>query len=170
MKRTGGRDRIRATESPLARALSEMEEAARRREGDGAERSRSLIDRIDTAIAACEQVHLERRDEVTQELISRAREAAAEATSILPPVGDRCLEAIITRVSSGHAVFVQELMEGLWETQALAFDLLMPSRRGFRDNRDHRETRRQRSRDGRPDDHTAAMAGSRPNADEGWAA
>ena len=98
-----------------------------------ARRLRRLVERLDLAIAACENAHLERRPEVTDELAADAREVLRMARSLLP-----------TTVAPGAAPLaggvcivpgrVDQLMDHLWTLQAAAFDALLPWRRELGDD------------------------------------
>ena len=111
-------------ESQLREEASELE--PRRR-------LRRLVERLDFVIAACENAHLQRRLDVTEELATRAREVFVAARSLLPA------DAAEADLPSGAAAWIvpgriDQLMDRLWTLQAAAFDALLPWRRELGDD------------------------------------
>ena len=93
---------------------------------------RRLVERLDLTIAACENAHLQRRLDVTEELATRAREVLVTARSLLPAAAE-------ARLPSGAAAWsvpvrIDQLMDRLWTVQAAAFDALLPWRRELGDD------------------------------------
>lgn len=98
-------------------------------------RLRRLVERLDFAIAACENAHLQRRLDVSDELATRAREAFVAARSLLPPAA---AEAELPADAAAWIVpaRIDQLMDRLWTLQAAAFDALLPWRRELHDEDD----------------------------------
>jgi hypothetical protein len=89
-------------------------------------RVRSVVERIDEAIAACERAHLERRRDVGRDLAAQAEGVVAEVSS-LGANGIDVLGGV--RVEGPLPTRVIDLMDRLWLLQERMFDVLAPSRR-----------------------------------------
>jgi hypothetical protein len=88
---------------------------------------RSVVDRVDEAIRACEEAHLRQLHEVNDELAAHAREVFVEALPVLEcATGDPArpptpVPAVPRRID--------HLMDLLWSLQERTFDALAPWRR-----------------------------------------
>jgi hypothetical protein len=122
---------VTAVETRFHRTCEERESQLREEasELEPQRRLRRLVDRLDAAIAACENAHLQRRMEVTDELAAHAHQVYGLARSLLPPTA-----AVPAAPASGGAAWpvptrIDHLMDRLWTLQAAAFDALLPWRR-----------------------------------------
>ena len=91
-------------------------------------RLRRLVDKIDVAIAACEETHLQGIKEVTAEVTKRAGEVFTFARRAVRLSGDveamRQLDEYLAR----RQIKITEVMDVLWSIQETVFDLMLPWR------------------------------------------
>lgn len=116
---TGSRFEQTVATARLIAEGAEMRSLTRRR-------VRSVVERIDEAIAACERAHLERRRDVGRDLAAQAEGVVAELSS-LGANGIDVLGGV--RVEGPLPTRVIDLMDRLWLLQERMFDVLAPSRR-----------------------------------------
>jgi hypothetical protein len=88
---------------------------------------RSLVDRVDDAIFACEEAHLGHLEEVTDDLAARARDVYRQAWTVLAHTGDNTTLAV--DVAGPTPERIDQLMDRLWAIQESTFNALLPWRR-----------------------------------------
>lgn len=91
-------------------------------------RMRRLVDRIDLAIASCEETHLQGIKEVTPELQERAREVYAFARRAVRLTGDVEAMQRLDDFLARRQIKITEVMDVLWSIQESIFDMMLPWR------------------------------------------
>ncbi len=91
-------------------------------------RLRRLVDKIDVAIAACEETHLQGIKEVTPEIATRARDTFGFARRAVRLTGDTDATRRIDEFLARRQNKITEVMDVLWSVQETVFDLMLPWR------------------------------------------
>ncbi len=91
-------------------------------------RLRRLVDRIDVAIASCEETHLQGIKEVTPQIAERVQEVFAFARRSVRLTGDVDAIRKVDEYLARRRIKITEVMDVLWSIQETVFDVMLPWR------------------------------------------
>lgn len=120
----------------IRRVTDEIETDRRLRQRDAAEqgRIRCLVDRLDKIILACERAHLRNLRETPPGLSVACGAALHEAVTLVGmSAGDDAAQVVRTQMIR-HRARITDVMDAVWMTQDVLFDLLIPGRRDLPDD------------------------------------
>lgn len=89
---------------------------------------RSLVDRLDGVIDACEDAHLRQIRFVTDQLAADAHAVYMYALSVLTHAGGARAERVVRTAERRAPKRIDDLMDHLWTVEETALDLLAPAR------------------------------------------
>ena len=114
----------------IENATAEVHSARRRHQRELAERNRfrRLVGDIDVLIEACEETHLQTIKEAPADLRERRLELLARASRIVGRTGNADAMLTVDEQLARPIRKVTELMDSLWVTQDVIFDLMLPWR------------------------------------------
>lgn len=115
----------------LIETATEQVHAARRRHRDDKVRRtrlRRLVERVDGAIAMCEETHLQGIKEVPEDVAARAHRVFSFARRAVRTTGNLSACEALDEALAQRQVKVTEIMDILWTVQEIVFDLMLPWR------------------------------------------
>ncbi|MFN2568843.1 MAG: hypothetical protein ABR564_04485 [Candidatus Dormibacteria bacterium] len=115
----------------LIETATKQVHAARRRHRDEKvrrTRMRRLVERVDAAIAMCEETHLQGIKEVPEDVAARAQRVFTFARRAIRVTGDVSALQALDEALAQRRVKITEVMDILWTVQEICFDLMLPWR------------------------------------------
>jgi hypothetical protein len=114
----------------IENATEAVHAARRRHRREMVERTRlrRLVERIDTAIEACEDTHLQGIKEVPADLSDRAQRVYTFARRAVRLTGEQEALTSVLDAIARRQIKVTEVMDVLWTIQETVFDLMLPWR------------------------------------------
>jgi hypothetical protein len=89
---------------------------------------RRLVERVDAAIAMCEETHLQGIKEVPEDVAARAQRVFTFARRAVRVTGNTPACTALDAALAQRRVKVTEVMDILWTIQEIVFDLMLPWR------------------------------------------
>ena len=114
----------------IANATKDVHDARTRHRVEMVERTRlrRLVERVDAAIEACEETHLQGIKEVTPELAEQAHKVFTFARRAVRLSGIEEARIALEETLARRQVKITEIMDMLWTIQEITFDLMLPWR------------------------------------------
>ena len=115
---------------PILTATAEVHQARQRHRIEMVEKTRlrRLVERVDTAIEACEETHLQGIKEVPADLSARVQKVFTFARRAVRLTGDGAALQSIDETLERRQLKITEVMDMLWTIQEITFDLMLPWR------------------------------------------
>jgi hypothetical protein len=114
----------------IANATEQVHKARERHRHDIVEKTRlrRLVERVDRAIEACEETHLQGIKEVPPDLAGQVHRVFGFARRAVRLTGNERAIAAVDETLARRQLKITEVMDMLWTIQELTFDLMLPWR------------------------------------------